>query len=705
LVELIEIIPWLVWIVPVVGAVLTPIIAKINHRMRDLMAVGFSFTAALLAATLIPTALQGDTVHHQISWIPALDINAGVLADPLSIFMANIVAWISFLIMVYSVGYMHGERNLTRYWFFMNFFIGNMLLIVLSDNFLQLFFGWEGVGLCSYGLIGFWNKDEVKDYVGTPGHTAWRLPQAYSPSQAGMKAFMMTRVGDVSFLIGLLILYFYAGTFDFTELAEKTGWGRELAAAGLLIPVAVLIFGGAVGKSAQFPLHEWLPDAMAGPTAVSALIHAATMVKAGVFLVARVGPIFYNAASAAEEIVPLFITIAAIGAFTAFLAATQATVAREIKKVLAYSTVSQIGYMIMALGVAGLAADFASGYTAGFFHLTSHAIFKAALFMGAGALIHSTGSKYLNEMGGLRKKMRLTYISMTIVAGSLAGIPFLSGFWSKDAILASTLNAGYSVALPLFAIAVITALLTAFYSFRMIGLAFFGKGSEHIEKREKEGHHIHEAPKVMWIPYSILAAATVVIGIVGLFLEESLHEILGHNLEHQFENIHIAEASAGINPIALLGSLSAVGIGGFIAYYYYIAKKDNPWKIVEKNSLIKGIYRFFDNRWYINALYYWVFVKSTDAFSRVSFKIFELGVIDKISMGVATGSIAFSRLGRIVDVYVIDFIANGIAGTGKILSDVSRKIQTGITEEYVFAYVVGVILLALTFFYIIVFGL
>jgi NADH-quinone oxidoreductase subunit L len=294
---------------------------------------------------------------------------------------------------------------------------------------------------------------------------------------------------------------------------------------------------------------------------------------------------------------------------------------------------------------------------------------------------------------------------MTIVAGSLAGIPFLSGFWSKDAILASTLNAGYSVALPLFAIAVITALLTAFYSFRMIGLAFFGKGSEHIEKREKEGHHIHEAPKVMWIPYSILAAATVVIGIVGLFLEESLHEILGHNLEHQFENIHIAEASAGINPIALLGSLSAVGIGGFIAYYYYIAKKDNPWKIVEKNSLIKGIYRFFDNRWYINALYYWVFVKSTDAFSRVSFKIFELGVIDKISMGVATGSIAFSRLGRIVDVYVIDFIANGIAGTGKILSDVSRKIQTGITEEYVFAYVVGVILLALTFFYIIVFGL
>ncbi len=696
------------------------------------MAVLFTFTAALFAAFLLPTALQGEIIHHQVTWISALDIKAGILADPLSIFMANIVIWISFLIMVYSVGYMHGDKNLTRYWFFMNFFIGNMLLIVLSDNFLQLFFGWEGVGLCSYGLIGFWNKDELKDYVGTPGHTVWRLPQAYSPSHAGMKAFIMTRIGDVSFLIGLLTLYFYTGTFNFVELTEKTGWGKELAAAGLLIPVAVLIFGGAVGKSAQFPLHEWLPDAMAGPTAVSALIHAATMVKAGVFLVARVGPIFYNAALTAEEIVPLFVTIAVIGGFTAFLAATQATVAGEVKKVLAYSTVSQIGYMMLALGVAGLANDFVAGYTAGFFHLTSHAIFKAALFMGAGSLIHATGSKYLKDMGGLRKNMRYTYVSMTIVAGSLAGIPFLSGFWSKDAILAAILHAENSVAMPLFILAVITALMTAFYSFRMIGLAFFGEASKHLEDREKKGEHVHEVPKVMWIPYSILAAATLLIGIVGFFFEESLHHIFGHIIEHEFVNIHVAEAGVGINPIALASSLLAVGIGGYLAYYYYIGRRSNPAHIVEGNDLIRGVHRFFVNRWYINALYYRIFVNSTLALSGFIYRHFERPMdkllneivpkqfisirepvirylerpMDKLLNEIVPKlAVSLSDIGRKFDEYVIDGIVNRIAVVSKFVSGVARRIQTGVIEEYIFVYIAGVVLLVLLFIYILVIGI
>jgi NADH-quinone oxidoreductase subunit L len=705
MVEFIEVVPWLVWLTPIVGALLTPIFAKVNSRFRNYMAVLSTFIAALFATLLLPKALVGETIHQQVPWIPALNIDAGVLADPLSVFMTNIVVWISFLIMVYSLGYMRGEPNLTRYWFFMNFFIGNMLLIVLSDNFLQLFFGWEGVGLCSYGLIGFWHRDELKDYVGTPGHKAWGLTQAYSPSQAGMKAFMMTRVGDVSLLIGLLILYFYAGTFSFTELAEKTGWGKELAAVGLLIPVAILIFGGAVGKSAQFPLHEWLPDAMAGPTAVSALIHAATMVKAGVFLVARIGPIFYNAATAAEQITPLFITIAWIGVFTAFLAATQASVAREIKKVLAYSTVSQIGYMMLALGVAGLANDFATGYTAGFFHLTSHAIFKAALFMGAGSLIHATGSKYLTEMGGLRKHMRYTYISMTIVAGSLAGIPFLSGFWSKDAIFAATLEAsGYGATWILYGLAVVTALMTAFYSFRMIGLAFFGNASKYLEKREYDGHHIHEAPKVMWIPYMILAAATLIIGIVGYFFEEGLHEILGHTLEQEFGNIQVAEAVGGINSIALMSSLVAVGIGGFIAYYYYIARRADPSRVVERIGIIRRLYQFFDNRWYINAFYYKVFVTSTEAASRITFRGLELGVIDRISGTVASSTIYFSKIGRWFDIHIIDGVANGIADAGKVVSSVSRRIQTGVVEEYVFAYTVGIVLLILFLFFVLMTG-
>lgn len=698
--EFLEIVPWLVWAIPVLGALLTPVIAKVGNNFRNYVAVLISFTTAIFASLLLPTALQSETIHSQVSWIPALGIKAGVLADPLSIFMANIVAWISFLIMVYSIGYMHGEKNLTRYWFFMNLFIGNMLLIVMSDNFLQLFFGWEGVGLCSYGLIGFWNRDELKTYVGTPGHKTWGLAQAYSPSQAGMKAFMMTRIGDVSFLIGLLILYFYAGTFDFVELGEITGWGKELAAAGLLIPVAILIFGGAIGKSAQFPLHEWLPDAMAGPTAVSALIHAATMVKAGVFLTARVGPIFYNAAEAANQIAPLFITIAWIGVFTAFLAASQATVAKEIKKVLAYSTISQIGYMFLALGVAGLAADFTFGFTASFFHLTSHAIFKAALFMGAGALIHSTGTKYLNEMGGIRKHMKITFIAMTIAAGALAGVPFLSGFWSKDAILAATLSATeYSAMTPIFIIAVITALITAFYSFRMIGLAFFGKPSKYLIEREQKGLHLHEAPKVMLLPYSILAGATVVIGIVGYYFEESLHHILGHTLEHDFTSIHIVETTGGINISALSASLIAVSIGGFLAYYFYIARRSDPWNIVEKYSLVGGIHKFLENRWYINALYYKVFVNSTEAFSSITFRVLELGIIDKISITVATGALSFSSVSKWVDIHIVDGISNGIANAGKWLSKNSKRFQTGITEEYAFAYIIGAVILALFLFY------
>jgi len=704
LIQLLETIPWLVWLVPIIGALLTPILASINHKIRDYGACLFTLVSAILASLLLPAALKGETIHNQIPWITALNIKAGVLADPLSVIMANVVAWLSFLIMIYSLGYMHGEHNLTRFWFFMNFFIGNMLLIVLSDNFLQLFFGWEGVGLCSYALIGFWHNDEIKNYVGTPGQTTWGLSQAYSPSQAGMKAFIMTKIGDVSFLIGLLILYYYAGTFDFIELGEKTGWGKEIASIGLFVPVAVLIFGGAIGKSAQFPLHEWLPDAMAGPTAVSALIHAATMVKAGVFLVARVGPIFYNAAATAEQISPLFITIASIGILTAFLAATQAAVAKEVKKVLAYSTVSQIGFMMLGLGAAGLSEDFTSGYTASFFHLISHAIFKASLFMCAGALIHSTGTKYLNEMGGLKKYMKYTFISMFIVSASLAGVPFLSGFWSKDAILSATLQMESSLATPFFILAVITALITAFYSFRMIGLVFFGNKSEHLEKREKQGHSIHESSKVMLIPYSILAAVTILIGLVGLLFEESLHSVLSINLEEKFVNIHIVEEASGINSIALLGSLTAVGVGGLVAYYYYISRKGDT-NVILKNKLIGGLCRFFENRWYINAIYYKIFVNSTLVLSKSVFRTLELGIIDKISMSIASGSIAFSNLGRKFDSNIIDGVSNGISNISQNLSAVFRKIQTGITEEYVFMYIAGIIVLALLFFYMLIMGI
>ena len=607
--------------------------------------------------------------------------------------MSNVVAWISFAIMVYSLGYMRGDPNLTRYWFFMIFFIGSMQLIVLSDNFLQLFFGWEGVGLCSYALIGFWKSDKEKDYVGTPGHTVLGIPQAYSPSHAGMKAFVMTRVGDVAFLIGILTLFFYSGTFDFVKLAEEHGWAVELARSGLLIPVAVLIFGGAIGKSAQFPLQEWLPDAMAGPTSVSALIHAATMVKAGVFLVARIGPIFAGAVESVGVIAPFFETIAWIGAFTAFLAASQAMVANEVKKVLAYSTISQIGYMMLALGVAGLTANFLSGFIAGFFHLTSHAIFKAALFMGAGALLHATHSKYMTDMGGLRKEMRYTFIAMSIAAGSLAGVPLLSGFWSKDAILAAVLDIGNpGLAIPLFTLATITAVMTAFYSARMIGMIFFGKKSEHLEKMEKDGYQIHEAPKVMLIPYAVLAGVTLLLGLTGPFFEGFLDFTFASHLEHSF-GLAVVEEGFSINPIALSASVGALGIGGFFGYTYYIARKSDPSKILASHSRINGIHRFLENRWYINSIYYIIFVNGSIRFANLLHRWIEVAILDRINSTVSSSVIFFSSLSGKFDQYVVDGTVNRVATASLFFSRMIRRIQTGVTEQYVFAFSSGIVFL------------
>ncbi|MER3407414.1 MAG: NADH-quinone oxidoreductase subunit L, partial [Nitrososphaera sp.] len=260
---------WLIWILPFVGAALMPAIAKASKRGRDYIAVGFALASAISAATLIPVALAGGEVHSQIPWISSLGLNAGVLADPLSIVMTNVVAWIAFLIFVYSTGYMHGDRDLTRYWFFMLFFIGSMQLIVMSDNLLMVFFGWEGVGFASFALISFWYHDKKKDYVGAEGHMAAGIPMFAAPTHAGMKAFLMTRAGDVMMLAGMFLIFMHAGTFGFKELLADQTWARQMAEQNLLVPAAVLLFGGAVGKSAQFPLNEWLLEAMTGPTSVS----------------------------------------------------------------------------------------------------------------------------------------------------------------------------------------------------------------------------------------------------------------------------------------------------------------------------------------------------------------------------------------------------------------------------------------------------
>lgn len=673
---------WAIWILPFVAALIIPAVAKLSKRATGWVAVAFALVSAISVLTLLPTALGNHEVHNQISWISSLGLKAGVLADPLAIIMSNVVAWISFLIFVYSTGYMKGDRDLTRFWFWMAFFVGSMQLIVLSDNFLQLFFGWEGVGLASYALVGFWYKDKKKDHVGIEGRHVLGLMDYYSPTHSGMKAFIMTKVGDIMMLAGMFLIFAFAGTFGFKELMTNTSWATSMSAQHLLIPAAVLLFGGAIGKSAQFPLNEWLLEAMTGPTAVSALIHAATMVKAGVFLVARIGPLFFALAAIGINMDQFFEVVAWVGAITALLLATQGMVHPEIKKVLAYSTGSQIGYMMMALGVAGLSRQFVDGYTAGFFHLISHAMFKASLFMAAGSLLHVVGSRFMTDMGGLRKFMPKTYAFMWAAGLGLMGAPFITtGFWSKDAIFAAIYESGNTWALPIFVIAVITALITTFYTTRMIGMVFFGNKSKHVEKLENNGHHIHEATASMWVPYGILAVLTIGIGIVGLSFEHQIHHVFTEYLASSF-GIQSAEVSVstesqsvlggflqGVNPLALISSLSAFAIGFGLGYVFYIGRLADPAKFVNSNIFFYAIHKFFLNRWYLNALIYWAFVVAPLYIARGLYRYFENFVLE-----------GFNSVPE-----------KTMAGGARIM----QATQTGVSQSYLYIFGVGILIVIL----------
>ena len=671
---------WAIWILPFIAALIIPAVGKGSKKATGYVAVGLALASALSAAMLLPEALEGHEIHDQVSWISSIGLKAGVLADPLAILMANVVGWISFLIMVYSTGYMKGDKDIVRFWFWMMFFIGSMQLIVLSDNLLQLFFGWEGVGLASYALISFWYRDKAQHHVGRKGYSALGLMEYYSPTHAGMKAFIMTKVGDVMMLAGMFLIFAYAGTFGFKELVADTAWATTMSAEGLLIPAAVLLFGGAIGKSAQFPLNEWLLEAMTGPSAVSALIHAATMVKAGVFLVARLGPLFFTLAAAGILIDQFFEIIAWVGAITAILLATQGMVNPEIKKVLAYSTGSQIGYMMMALGIAGLSQQFVDGYTAGFYHLISHAMFKASLFMAAGSLLHAVGSRFMTDMGGLRKHMRKTYAFMWAAGLGLMGAPFITtGFWSKDAIFAAVYESGNTWALPIFMIAVLTAVITAFYTTRMLGMVFFGEKSQHIKKMESEGHHIHEAPKSMWIPYGILAVLTIGIGIVGLSAENGIHELFTEYLENSFgirSVLHGVEESqlpgflSGLNPIALGSSLIAFAVGFGLGYIFYIARWVDPVKFVNSNLFFYSLHKVILNRYYLNAIIYWVFVVAPLWLTRGVWRYFERTVID---MGMNVG------------------LERAVGWSAKVV----QKTQTGVAQSYLFVFGAGLLFVVL----------
>ncbi len=566
-------------------------------------------------------------------WIPSgeFQVSFEFLFDSLSCVMALVVTWISFLIHLYSVGYMQEDRSYSRYFTYLNIFVFFMLLLVLGNNFLLMFIGWEGVGLASYLLIGFWYEDREKAY-------------------AGRKAFIVNRIGDFGFILGIFLIFFVFGSVSYSEVFKSALNPQFMSAVpGVAITaIALLLFVGAVGKSAQFPLYVWLPDAMAGPTPVSALIHAATMVTAGVYMVARCN-VFYSASLTAQTVV------VGIAAFTAFFAATIALTQNDIKKVLAYSTVSQLGYMLMGVG--------SGAYAAGMFHLVTHAFFKALLFLGSGSVIHAMGGEQdVRKMGGLRKLLPIT--SLTFLVGTLAisGIPLLSGFFSKDEILGDLYERGQTIP---WLVGLVTAVFTAFYMMRLYLLTFEGQTRASQEVK----HHIHESPSTMTVPLIVLAVLSIVGGYMGV--PEFMGKIVGIHDSNIFERFLassiFAEQKVNLEHHALghweLVSFSIIaaflGIG--LAFYIYIIRPSVP-ETVAKSSAISPLYRGSYGKWFVDEIYDTAFIKSFVSLSKLA-ALFDVKFIDG----------------------AVNVVGNVVRGAGAFL----RTAQTGLLRFYAALMAVG----------------
>jgi NADH-quinone oxidoreductase subunit L len=655
-----DIVPWLIWVFPAIGAILSMVLAKAGRTARGVIVVIFSFLGWLMAAFMIPDLFTSNLSYldKQSFWFSlpfGTGIHVGMLVDALSIILANIVAFLGLLILVYSLKYVEDDPNSGRYWFLMSLFMSGMLLLVMADNFILFFIGWKIVGLCSFALIGYYYSDEKEHWTGGPSPTPF-----WKPSRAGLKALLVTSVGDISLLAGIIVIYLYSGTFNFMELLNTaqvagSGWLVTMAAnPGILALTAILILGGPLAKSAQFPFQEWLPEAMAGPTPVSALIHAATMVKAGVYLVARVLPIFfvgYWMLNLPEASV-FFILVAVIGGFTLFLGASQALVAQELKKALAYSTMSTIGYMMLALGVSGLTpGTLAEGMSAGIFFLINHGIFKAALFLCAGIIIHISGSIYMPDMKLSRRKMNLTWLFMWIAALSLIGFPPLSGFWSKDAVLLTCWQSGQY---GLFAVSLITVILTALYTVRLMGMIFNKK-----QTLEKDDDHKKRTSSLMLAPLGLLSACTVAIGLAGPWVNTFLSDVFKRYVTESLGLVSVTNAvtTTGSNTIFLeimiaLASTAMVAIGMVPAYRLFISHKADAENLLSKHSGLRRIHQFLWNRWYFEAFYNAAFVKT--------------------ALAMKEGAVHFveNPLDRLLNVEVPAFFA-GVHRTAK-------KVQTGI---------------------------
>jgi NADH-quinone oxidoreductase subunit L len=644
--------PWLCWALPMAGSVVPLLIKGGGAKIKGLPVVITSFLSMVMALLMLPEITSHGYVDLQAFWFSLPNggsVGMGMLVDPLSIIIANLVAVLCFLIMVYSLKYVEGDASAGRYWFLMSLFIGGMLLLTLADNLILFFVGWKVVGLCSYGLIGYYYRDEREHWIGGPAPSGFM-----KPSRAGLKALLMTTFGDVALLASVLIIYLYAGTFNFMELYQTAGfWLAEMGGTpGVLALTAVLFIMGPLSKSAQFPFHEWLPDAMAGPTPVSALIHAATMVKAGVYLVARVLPIFFFAYWVAvpnyPEAMVFFAVAAASGAITIFLSSTQAVVALELKKVLAYSTIGAIGFMILALGVAGFSPDvFILAMSSGIFYLIAHGVYKAGAFLAAGIAIHASGSIYINEMKLSTKKMRLTWLSLWIGGLAAVGLPPLSGFWGKEGILTSCLDAGQYA---LFAVASLTGIIVTFYVVRFLCLMFAGKGEE------GRGHEsLRGTDGLMLTPPVILAAATVVIGLTGPWLGSFLEETFGSYLTGTLglSQLHMTTGPVSIDPALLLFSLALIAMGFAFAYWIYFMKRVSAAAIVDKHAALKAAYKFLWNRWYIDPFLNKVLVGWTLGVRETVDKRVEGSMDRAINNGVPALFTGFSRQLRKIQTGVI----------------------------------------------------
>jgi len=547
---------WLVWILPLISSLFVPLIARLGAKARNYFVVIISLITAALAFSLIPAVYSGSAgFDSSAPWIPSSGITAGVFIDPLSVLFAVLITFFGLIISIYSLGYMAGEEGLTRYYFFLLLFIGSMTGLVISDNFLQMFIFWEMVGLCSYSLISFWYK----------------RPESV---RAGAKVFLMTRIGDISLLAAIGILYASLGTFSFhgTIAAIQNG----ALSSPTIVVVAFLVLGGAIAKSAQLPLHTWLYSAMEAPTSVSALLHAATMVKAGIYLIAR---FILIAAPMIAALQPLWLpTVAWVGVLTAFIGATLALYTPDIKGVLAYSTVSQLGFMMAALGSSGAAAASSLGWFSSLFHMMSHAFFEGLGFLLAGGIIHAIGTRDMRLMGGLKKAMPITYGLSLIMILTTSGIPPFAAFFSKGLIITSITEAGniWQVIL-IYA----TTALTFAYSLRFITLTFLGKESEHLEKL-----HVHEAPKIMLYPAAALAVLCVVWGFSEPWLGSFMRTGAETSLLGAFFNLETPIFFAILVPT------------GLIIYLTYYKKSEFMLKVRSSSNPLTTVLKhgyFFDD--------------------------------------------------------------------------------------------------------------